>query len=77
MGVDSQTAAGAVAGEADLTLRMADLTGGQIFAGLAGMAGRPFVRWQHGINMAFLAVPGADLFMVDNADLAGTPGTAV
>ncbi len=77
VGVYSQTAASAVAGKADLALWVAYLAGCQIFTGFAGMAVGPFVRWQHGINMAFLTVPGADLFMSDNADLTGTPGTAV
>ena len=56
MGINPQSRAGTVAGNADIPIGMTGLTGRQILACLARMAAAPVVRGKHRVGMAGLAL---------------------
>jgi len=55
MRIHTEPCLGAVAGETDITFRVAGLAGHQVFSRLPGMAGGPLMGRQHGIGVTLLA----------------------
>jgi len=77
MRVHPEPGFGAVAGETDITLRVAGLAGNQVFSRLPGMTGRPFMGRQHGIGVTLLAHVLGKILMGRADDLEQAPTLAV
>ena len=71
--VGHKTTFGTVALEADITIGMARLTGGQVFPRFAGMATGPLVALQHRIGVTALALLVVEEGMITTESAIGEP----